>query len=107
MESEIWTYLESIAQHPSFTLYCLLALAACLEYVFPPFPGDTVTLFAGFLVGVNEEWSFALVFLALNVGSVLGTLIDYAAGVWLAPLPCGEQILGGTHQWRTSDPLSS
>jgi membrane protein DedA with SNARE-associated domain len=60
----------------------LLALSALLEYVFPPFPGDTVTLFGVFLV-TRYEWSLALVFVALLVGSAIGAMADFYVGVWM------------------------
>lgn len=57
----------------------LLGLAATLEYVFPPFPGDTVTLFGAFLVS-QYQWSLVQVFFATLAGSAAGALIDYAVG---------------------------
>jgi membrane protein DedA with SNARE-associated domain len=59
------------------------ALAAFLEYVFPPFPGDTVTLLAG-VFAVRGEASWALVFVAVTAGSVLGAAVDYAFGRLIA-----------------------
>ena len=61
----------------------VFALAAFLEYVFPPFPGDTVTLLAG-VYAVRGQAPWALVFLAVTVGSVLGTAVDYAFGRLIA-----------------------
>jgi membrane protein DedA with SNARE-associated domain len=60
----------------------LLGVSALLEYVFPPFPGDTVTLFGAFLV-TRYEWSVAKVFVAVLAGSGIGAMIDFAFGVWV------------------------
>lgn len=59
----------------------LLILAGCalLEYVFPPFPGDTVTLFGAILV-VRYEWSLSLVFCSVMSGSAVGAMADYVIG---------------------------
>lgn len=57
----------------------ILAACALLEYVFPPFPGDTVTLFGAFLV-VRYSWSLPLVFSSVMIGSAVGAMIDYAIG---------------------------
>ena len=83
MEDSFWGFLENISDTPGPMIYTIIALCACLEYVFPPFPGDTVTLFAGFLVGAKEGWSFWGIFVALNGGCLVGTIADYAFGRWL------------------------
>lgn len=62
--------------------YVCLGLAALLEYVVPPFPGDTVTLFGVFLA-VSAGYSTAWVFVALTSGSVLGGVVSYGIGLWL------------------------
>lgn len=61
----------------------VLGVAAALEYVVPPFPGDTVTLLGGvYAVRGTQPWP--LVFLVVTAGSVLGAAINYAVGHWLA-----------------------
>ena len=63
--------------------YVVLGACALLEYVFPPFPGDTVTLFGAFLAA-TAGYSAPLVYLTLNVGAVGGGMLAYALGRWLA-----------------------
>jgi membrane protein DedA with SNARE-associated domain len=60
----------------------VLLLSACIEYLFPPFPGDTITVFGAFLVA-RRGWSGPAVFGAVTVGSAIGCMLDYAFGVWL------------------------
>ena len=60
----------------------VLLLSACIEYLFPPFPGDTITVFGAFLVA-RRGWSAPAVFGAVTVGSAIGCMIDYAVGRWL------------------------
>lgn len=59
--------------------YLLLALAALLEYVVPPFPGDTVVLLGG-AYAVRGERSVVGVFLSVTAGSVAGLAIMYGVG---------------------------
>ena len=60
----------------------VLGLAAALEYVVPPFPGDTITLPGGvYAVRGTQPWP--LVFLVVTAGSVVGAAINYWAGHWL------------------------
>jgi len=60
----------------------VLGFAAALEYVFPPFPGDTVTVFGG-LFAVRGGHPFPVVFAVIMVGSLAGAALDYAFGWWL------------------------
>jgi membrane protein DedA with SNARE-associated domain len=60
----------------------LLLLSACIEYLFPPFPGDMITVFGAFLVA-RRGWSAPAVFGAVTVGSAIGCMLDYAFGRWL------------------------
>jgi len=66
-----------------------LAAAALLEYVFPPFPGDTVTLFGAFLAA-TARWNAGVVLAAVTAGSLAGAALDYALGRRLGRRPAGE-----------------
>ncbi|MBN1209041.1 MAG: DedA family protein [Myxococcaceae bacterium] len=61
----------------------VLGLAAMLEYVVPPFPGDTITLLGG-VYAVRGDHPWPLVFLVVTVGSLAGAAINYWFGTWLA-----------------------
>jgi membrane protein DedA with SNARE-associated domain len=61
----------------------VLAGAAMVEYVFPPFPGDTITLFGAVLI-TAKGWSAPLVLGAVVIGALLGTALDWGVGRWLA-----------------------
>jgi membrane protein DedA with SNARE-associated domain len=65
------------ANHPLGLL--LLFAASVIEYLFPPFPGDSVTLFGAVLI-TTYSWSFWLIVLATTSGSTLGAAIDYWLG---------------------------
>lgn len=71
--------IESFSQMGPWLSLPLLALSAMLEYVFPPFPGDTVTL-AGAVLARVGDWSYMGVFLALTLGSVAGSVVAWWAG---------------------------
>ncbi|MBM4320828.1 MAG: DedA family protein [Deltaproteobacteria bacterium] len=58
----------------------VLFASSTLEYLFPPFPGDTVTLFGAFLVAARG-WSFWAVLAATTLGSGLGAMLDYGLGL--------------------------
>lgn len=60
----------------------ILFAAALVEYVFPPFPGDTVTLFGAYYAVVGVQ-PLPLVFVAVTLGSIAGAAIDYFVGTRL------------------------
>jgi membrane protein DedA with SNARE-associated domain len=70
----------------------VLFVSAAVEYVFPPFPGDTITLFGAFLAA-TKGWSVPLVFTVVTLGSLVGATLDYALGCRLARIP--ENRLSG------------
>lgn len=74
--------LEWLREHEGPGGYVFLGLAAMLEYVVPPFPGDTVTLFGVFLA-VTAGYSLGWVYVMLTAGSVLGGVLSYGIGLWL------------------------
>lgn len=59
----------------------ILFAGAAVEYLFPPFPGDTVTL-AGAVLVTGYGWSLPLVFAATTLGSLVGAMADFYVGVW-------------------------
>ncbi|RLB38511.1 MAG: DedA family protein [Deltaproteobacteria bacterium] len=76
-------FLHTLEHGPQYWAYVLVVAAAAIEYVFPPIPGDTVALFAVALA-VRAQLHWALVYLALTLGALLGGLAAWGLGLWLA-----------------------
>ena len=74
-----------------------LGLAAFIEYVFPPFPGDTVVLVGG-AWAAREDRSIVLVHLLLTLGSIAGMGVTWRLGRSLSQrislAPEGSRMLG-------------
>ena len=85
----------------------VLGLAAMLEYLVPPFPGDTITLLGG-VYAVRGEHPWPLVFLIITAGSVAGAAINYWFGTWLARRfeahPQSASSASPTPGWRRCRP---
>ena len=62
----------------------LLLCSAYIEYVFPPFPGDAITLL-GAVVAARYGWNPVAVFVAVLCGSGAGGMTDYAVGRFIGP----------------------
>ena len=80
------TYTESFLQFlhslPNFFIYLMLGLSAFVENVFPPIPGDTITAFGAFLVGIGRL-HFLGVYVSTTVGSLAGFLCLFGIGGYL------------------------
>ena len=50
--------IDLVARNHNTLGLAVLCLSACIEYLFPPFPGDTITVFGAFLVA-RRGWSGA------------------------------------------------
>jgi membrane protein DedA with SNARE-associated domain len=75
--------LQFISEHAYGLGAGVLFLSSLIEYVFPPFPGDLITLFGAYLV-VNGSWSFWFAMAVTCAGSLVGAALDYGIGHWLS-----------------------
>lgn len=64
-------------------VYLAIFLAAFLENVFPPIPGDVVVIFGAYLVG-RGSFSFIFAFIAVTIGSFLGFMGLYFIGFFFS-----------------------
>ena len=101
LEAQLWEIVRETGP------YALLVLfgASLVEYVFPPFPGDAVTLLGAFYA-VQGVLPLPLVFAVVTAGSVAGAAIDYGLGRRLGQ--AAERRLPGDnprHPWASLDRL--
>ncbi|MFO0661380.1 MAG: VTT domain-containing protein [Polyangiaceae bacterium] len=68
-----------LREHHGPAAYLCLGAAAASEYVFPPLPGDTFTLFGVFLA-VSAGYSPVWVYTSITAGAVFGGWLAYRAG---------------------------
>ncbi|RMH81699.1 MAG: DedA family protein [Calditrichaeota bacterium] len=72
----------TFADHNAELAYALLFLSAFVENVFPPIPGDTITLLGAYFVG-RGSLSFTGVLISTTLGSVVGFMTLFALAYWL------------------------
>jgi membrane protein DedA with SNARE-associated domain len=75
-------FLDYLQVLPRELIYLLLGVSAYVENLFPPIPGDTITAFGAFLVGVGKL-DFLGVYLSTTMGSLLGFYSLFLVGRWL------------------------
>ncbi len=75
-------FLQYLQQVDPLWAYFILFLSAFVENVFPPIPGDTVTVIGAYLVGRGflDYWG---VFLSTTLGSIAGFMTIYGIAFWL------------------------
>ncbi len=76
------TFLNFLRSVPDPLAYLFLGLSSFVENVFPPIPGDTITAFGAFLVGIGQL-SFLGVYASTTLGSIGGFLSLFKIGRWL------------------------
>ena len=79
---DLQSALDLITGIPPALAYLVLFASAMIEYIFPPFPGDTVTL-AGAVLVPYAGFDLVAVFGAVTAGSLLGSLLVFYAGTAL------------------------
>ena len=78
----VQSILDFVAQHADGLGPVVLFSSSLIEYIFPPFPGDVITLFGTYLV-IKGHWSFAFTLVLVTTGSLVGAALGYWIGVWL------------------------
>ncbi len=82
MENFLQQILNALTAMHDVWLYLFLFVSAVIENLFPPIPGDTITVFGAFLVGTGRL-NFLLVFIVTTVGSSAGFLLLFMFGSFL------------------------
>ena len=72
-------FLNSVGEMNTTWLYGILLLAAYMENVVPPIPGDSVVIFGAYLVGLGKIEFFPSL-MVTTIGSVTGFMTFYAIG---------------------------
>lgn len=80
---EIQFAIDFAQRHGVWWGAAMLLVGAMIEYVVPPFPGDSITI-AGAMLIPTAGWNPVIVFAAVMAGSMLGGAIDWRVGIWLA-----------------------
>ena len=76
------TFLNYLQSLPDVLIYAMLGLSAFVENIFPPIPGDTITAFGAFLVGIGRL-DFWGVYISTTIGSLLGFMALFGVGLSL------------------------
>jgi membrane protein DedA with SNARE-associated domain len=76
---DLQALLDTLISLPIALTLTILFLSSTIEYLFPPFPGDSVTL-AGAVLASYADYSIPAVFTAVTAGSLLGAMLVFRFG---------------------------
>lgn len=82
MEVFIQNFLEHISGMPYWLLYGFLFFSAFLQITFPPYPGDTVLVFGGYLGSTGVFGGNIPIFLSYLAGTLVTSYLLYELGIW-------------------------
>jgi len=74
--------LKFLGELPPFGVYVFLAVSSVIENVFPPWPGDTVTVIGGVVIS-QKATGFLESMIALIIGNLIGAWLMYFLGAAL------------------------
>lgn len=74
--------IQQLKQSDPLWAYFFLFISAFVENIFPPIPGDTVTLVGAYLVGIGFLNFWGVLF-ATTAGSILGFMTIFGVAYWL------------------------
>jgi len=76
------SFFNNLIQENGTLVYVALFLSAYIENIFPPIPGDTVTVIGAYFVGTGKL-NFWGVYFSTSVGSIAGFMTLYGLAYWL------------------------
>ena len=80
IETMIRDFMEQIQLASPWLIYLFLFCSAILQITFPPYPGDTILLFSGYLGTVDIAGGNIPIFLAYWIGTALTSYAIYEMG---------------------------
>lgn len=88
MEAVVQNFLLQINHVSSWIIYLFFFLSAVLQITVPPYPGDTLLVFGGYMGSTQMYGGFIPIFISYWLGTVVTSLVLYELGKWK-----GEAIL--------------
>jgi len=104
--------MEFLSKIPHELYGAFLLVSVFIENIFPPYPGDTVVVFAGYIAGTGHL-SLVTVAIAIAVGNLASAALMYYFGLQVIDFIVGRlkneklrqvfsrQSLEKTHEWFT------
>lgn len=88
MEVMVQDFLMQISNVSNWIVYLFFFISAVLQITVPPYPGDTLLIFGGYMGSTQMYGGFIPIFASYWLGTVATSLVLYELGKWK-----GENIL--------------
>ena len=80
MEEYLISFVKNIVETNIFVSYLFFFISSLLQVTFPPYPGDTITVFSGYVTTVSNSFGLTSVGINSISGTILGSYIIYKIG---------------------------
>jgi membrane protein DedA with SNARE-associated domain len=88
MEAMVQDFLVNINSLSNWIIYLFFFLSAVLQITVPPYPGDTILVFGGYMGSTKMFGGILPIFLSYWLGTVVTSFVLYELGKWK-----GEDVL--------------
>jgi membrane protein DedA with SNARE-associated domain len=88
MEVMVQDFLTNIGGLSHWLIYLFFFLSAVLQITIPPYPGDTILVFGGYMGSTHMFGGIIPIFLSYWLGTVVTSFVLYELGKWK-----GEEVL--------------
>lgn len=82
MENIVNNFLENIDVLSPWIVYLFFFVSAILQITFPPYPGDTILIFGGYIGSTGLFGGEIPIFLSYWIGTALTSISLYELGAW-------------------------
>lgn len=80
MEEQVINFIRGMVESNVTISYLVFFASSFLQIVFPPYPGDSITIFSGYVTAVSSRFALVPVVINSMVGTVMGSLLVYHFG---------------------------
>lgn len=80
MEEYILDLINFFVGKNTFFVYVLFFISSFTQIVFPPYPGDVVLIFQGYVTVINSSYNIYLIYINAMLGTMAGSLLLYHLG---------------------------
>ena len=80
MEEYLISFVKNIVETNIYISYLVFFISSFLQVTFPPYPGDTITVFSGYVTTISNSFGLTSVGVNSMCGTILGSYIIYKIG---------------------------
>ncbi len=80
MEEQIVQFIRGLLEFNVQLSYIVFFISSFLQVTFPPYPGDSVTVLAGYATAISNSFGIVSIIITSVCGTILGSYVVHAVG---------------------------